>query len=36
MTDTDEERGRSMKPGAEDQGWSHKSGTRWSDNREVG
>jgi hypothetical protein len=26
---SDEERGRSRKPGAEDWEWSHKSGTRW-------
>jgi hypothetical protein len=26
----DEDRGRSRRPGAEDQEWSHMSGTRWS------
>jgi hypothetical protein len=31
-----EDRGRSKRPGAEDRGWSHRSGTRWLDNREVG
>jgi hypothetical protein len=35
MTCSDEDRGRSMRPGAEDRGWSHMSGTRWSDGREV-
>jgi hypothetical protein len=34
-TCSDENRGRSRRPGAEDQGWSHRSGTRWSDGREV-
>jgi hypothetical protein len=32
----DEDRGRSRRPGAEDQEWSHRSGTRWSGGREVG
>jgi hypothetical protein len=36
MTCSDEDRGRSRKPGAEDQRWSHRSGTRWSGDREVG
>jgi hypothetical protein len=36
MTCSDEDRDRSRRPGAEDRGWSHKSGTRWSDGREVG
>jgi hypothetical protein len=27
--------GRSRRPGAEDQGWSHRSGTRWLGDREV-
>jgi hypothetical protein len=36
MTCSDEDRGWSMRPGAEDWGWSHRSGTRWSDGREVG
>jgi hypothetical protein len=35
MADSDEDHGRSRRPGAEDQGWSHKSGTRWLDDREV-
>jgi hypothetical protein len=33
---TDEDRGRSRRPGVEDWRWSHRSGTRWSDDREVG
>jgi hypothetical protein len=32
----DEDRGRSRRPGAEDRGWSHRSGTQWPDGREVG
>jgi hypothetical protein len=36
MADSDEDRGRSRRPGVEDWGWSHKSGTRWPDNREAG
>jgi hypothetical protein len=36
MVDNDEDRDRSRRPGAEDQRWSHRSGTRWSDDREVG
>jgi hypothetical protein len=30
MACSDEGRGKSRRPGAEDQGWSHRSGTRWS------
>jgi hypothetical protein len=26
---SDEDRGRSRRPGVEDRGWSHRSGTRW-------
>jgi hypothetical protein len=33
---SDEGRGRSRRPGAEDRGWSHRSDTRWSGGREVG
>jgi hypothetical protein len=33
MTCSDEDRGRSRRPDTEDQGWSHMSGTRWSDGR---
>jgi hypothetical protein len=29
MAWSDEDRGRSRRPGAEDRGWSHRSGTRW-------
>jgi hypothetical protein len=36
MTCSDEDRGRSRRPGAEDRGWSHMSGTRWPGGREVG
>jgi hypothetical protein len=35
MVCSDEDRGRSRRPGAEDQGWSHRSGTRWPGDREV-
>jgi hypothetical protein len=36
IMDRDEDRDRSRRPGVEDRGWSHRSGTRWSDDREVG
>jgi hypothetical protein len=36
MTCDDEDHSRSRRPGAEDRGWSHKLGTRWSGDREVG
>jgi hypothetical protein len=36
MACSDEDRGKSRRPGAEGRGWSHRSGTRWSDDREVG
>jgi hypothetical protein len=36
MTCSNEDRGRSMRPGAEDRGWSHWSGTPWPGGREVG
>jgi hypothetical protein len=36
MASSDEDRGRSRRPGAEDRGWSHRSGTQWPDEREVG
>jgi hypothetical protein len=36
MLCSDEDRGRSRRPGAEDRGWSHRSDTRWPDDREVG
>jgi hypothetical protein len=36
MVCSDEYRGRSRRPGAEDRGWSHRLGTRWPGGREVG
>jgi hypothetical protein len=36
MACSDEYRGRSRRSGAEDQGWSHRSGTRWPSDRKVG
>jgi hypothetical protein len=36
MTCNDEGRDRSRRPGVEDQGWSHRSGTRWPGDRVVG
>jgi hypothetical protein len=36
MTCNDEGHGRSKRPGVEDRGWSHRSGTRWPGDREVG
>jgi hypothetical protein len=36
MVGNDEDRDRSRRPSAEDWGWSHISGTRWPDDREVG
>jgi hypothetical protein len=35
MACSDEDHGRSRRPGAEHQGWSHRSGTRWRGDREV-
>jgi hypothetical protein len=35
MACSDENRGRSRRPGAEDRGWPHMSGTRWLGGREV-
>jgi hypothetical protein len=35
MVGNDEDRGRSRRPGAKDQGWSHMSGTQWSNDRGV-
>jgi hypothetical protein len=32
---SDEDHGRSRRPGAENRGWSHRSGTRWLNGREV-
>jgi hypothetical protein len=36
MTCNDVNRGKSRRPGVEDQKWSHGSGTRWPGGREVG
>jgi hypothetical protein len=36
MTCSDEDRGRSRRPSAEDQRRSHRSGTRWPGVREIG
>jgi hypothetical protein len=36
MACSDEDRGRSRRPGAEDRGWSYRSGTQWPGGREVG
>jgi hypothetical protein len=35
MTSSDEDRDRSRRPDTEDREWSHRSGTRWPDGREV-
>jgi hypothetical protein len=36
MACINEDHDRSRRPGAEDRGWSHRSGTWWPDDREVG
>jgi hypothetical protein len=36
MVYNDKDCGMSRRPGAEDRGWSHRSGTRWPGGREVG
>jgi hypothetical protein len=36
MACSDEDRGRSRRPGVEDRGWLHRSGTQWPGDREVG
>jgi hypothetical protein len=36
MACNDEDRGSSRRPGVEDQGWLHRSDTRWPGDREVG
>jgi hypothetical protein len=36
MTGSDEDRDRSMRPGAENRGWSHRSDTQWPNDQEVG
>jgi hypothetical protein len=35
MTCSDEDRGKSTRPGVEDRRWSHRLGTQWLDGREV-
>jgi hypothetical protein len=35
MVCSDEDHDRSRRPGVEDQGWLHRSGTRWPGGREV-
>jgi hypothetical protein len=35
MACSDNDRGKSRRPSVEDQGWSHRSGTRWPDGREF-
>jgi hypothetical protein len=36
MAGSNENRGKGRRPGAEDRGWSHRSGTQWPDDREAG
>jgi hypothetical protein len=36
MAGSDEDHDRNRRPTVEDQGWSHRSGTPWLDNREIG
>jgi hypothetical protein len=36
MTGNDDDCVRSRRPCVEDRGWSHRSGTRWPDDREIG
>jgi hypothetical protein len=36
MMCSDEDRGKSRRPDAEDRGWSHRSDTQWLGGREVG
>jgi hypothetical protein len=36
MACSDEDRGKSRRPRAEDRGWSHRSDTRWPGDRVVG
>jgi hypothetical protein len=35
MACSDEDHGRSRRPGAKDRGWLHRSGTRWPGDQEV-
>jgi hypothetical protein len=36
ITCSNEDRGKSRRAGADNQEWSHRSGTRWPRDREVG
>jgi hypothetical protein len=36
MSGCDNDRGRSRRASVEDRGWSHRSGTRWLDDQDVG
>jgi hypothetical protein len=36
MACSDEDHGRSRRPGVKDRGWSHRLGTRWPGGRDVG
>jgi hypothetical protein len=36
MVGSNKDHGKSRRPGVEGQEWSHKSGTRWLDERKVG
>jgi Ni/Co efflux regulator RcnB len=36
MACSNEDHGRSRRSGVEDRGWSHRSGTRWSGDRDIG
>jgi hypothetical protein len=36
MVCSDEDHGRSSRPGVEDQEWLHRSGTQWPGDRGVG
>jgi hypothetical protein len=36
MMCSNEDHGKSRRPGAEEQGWSHRSGTRWPGDLEIG
>jgi hypothetical protein len=36
MACSDEDHGKNRRPGVEDRGWSHRSGTRWLGDQEVG
>jgi hypothetical protein len=36
MTGSKKDHGRNRRPGVEDRGWSHMSGTRWPDDQDVG